>query len=144
VPQQSAEDKQLEPWPEQRVQLPLSQVRPLQQSAVPAHPLPEPPQGFLQVPPEHSRPSQQSVSLPHAAPSGAQHWPAWHESGVQHSALVVQLPPAGAHSVHTPALQMFEQQSLASVHAEPAGLHELHAPFTQLRPPQHGVGPVQL
>jgi hypothetical protein len=119
-------------------------VRPLQHSAVPAHALPEPPQGFLQVPPEHSRPLQQSPSLPHAAPSGAQHSPAWQDSGVQHWALVVQLPPAGAQSVHTPALQMFEQQSLASVHAEPAGLHELHAPFTQLRPPQHGVGPVQL
>jgi hypothetical protein len=56
----------------------------------------------------------------HAAPSTAQHLPWAQESDVQHSALVVQEPPAGAQSVQIPLLQMLEQQSLARLHVEPA------------------------
>lgn len=125
------------------MQLPDLHSRPLQQSEVCPHPEPGAPQGFLHAPFTHSKPLQQEFSAPHAAPSGAQHSPDSQARGLQHSALVVQDVFAGAQAAQVPALQMLEQQSLASEHVERSGLQALHFPSKQLSPLQQGA-PSQL
>ncbi len=144
LPQQSVAELQKPPLGAQVLQLPDLHSRPLQQSDALPQPDPLGPQGFLQVPSLHSRPPQQSDFDPQPAPSTEQHWPDSHESGLQHSALVVQEPPADEQGAQVPALQMFEQQSLANEQLEPSGLQELHWPLKQLSPGQQEPPSAQL
>jgi hypothetical protein len=81
---------------------------------------------------------QQSLLELQAAPFGAQHCPDSQPSGWQHSALAVHEPPTAPHGAQMPALQMLEQQSLASEQLDPSGLQALHLSSKQFNPWQQG------
>jgi hypothetical protein len=83
----------------------------------------------LQVPFVQLRPPQQSVLVLHVAPAALQQTPVVQELPLQQSAVVAQVDPALAHVWHEPALQMFEQQSDASVHDVPSPEQLPHAPL---------------
>jgi hypothetical protein len=75
------------------------------------------------------KPEQQSVSWVHAAPSVSQHVPLVQELPLQQSVAVAQAEPAAEQVWQEPWLQMFEQQSDASVQLLPSFAQLPHEPL---------------
>lgn len=81
-----------------------------------------------QLPPTQLSPLQQSASWEQVPCAAAQQAPAVHVVPLQQSCWPAQAAPAAAHIWQVPSLQMFEQQSDASVHASPSPEQSPHFP----------------